>query len=50
MICNGKSKIMEGDPADLVLVKGGDFDSVLCARPKERIIIKNGEVIHLNIK
>ena len=44
-VCNGRTVLSAGDTADLLLVRGKDFDDVLSRRPNERIIIRNGSVL-----
>lgn len=42
-VCDGRTEPAEGDPADLVLVKGRNFDEILSRRPPERITFRGGK-------
>ena len=42
-VCDGRVAPAVNDSADVVLVKGRNFDDVLSRRPKERIIVRGGE-------
>jgi cytosine deaminase len=44
-MCDGRSTIAEGDPADLVLLKASSFDDVLARRPAERTVFKAGRQV-----
>ena len=44
-VCDGRSKPRIGEPANLVLVQGADFDDILSRRPAERIIIQDGSPV-----
>ena len=41
-VCDGRSKLSVGQPADLVLVRGTGLSDIISRRPAERIIIQNG--------
>lgn len=43
-ICDGRSDISIGDDANLVLIKGNNFDEVLSKRPAERINFRGGKL------
>jgi cytosine deaminase len=44
-MCDGRSTIAEGDPADLVLLKASSFDDALARRPAERTVFKSGRQV-----
>jgi cytosine deaminase len=44
-ICDGRSTIGEGDPADLVLLRASSFDDALARRPAERTVFKAGRQV-----
>ena len=47
-LCDGRVKPAVNDTADMVLVKGQNFDDILSRRPGERIIIREGEPFRLH--
>ena len=49
-VCDGRVGASVGDTADVVLVKGQNFDDTLSRRPGERIIIRGGETVRLGPK
>jgi cytosine deaminase len=44
-ICDGRTTIAEGDPADLVLVRATGLDDLLARRPVERTVFKAGRQV-----
>lgn len=44
-VCDGRSELSLGQPANMVLVQGADFDDILSRRPAERIIIRDGSPV-----
>jgi cytosine deaminase len=44
-ICDGRSTLEEGDPADFVLLKASSFDDALARRPAERTVFKAGRQV-----
>ena len=44
-ICDGRRPIMQGDPADLVLIPASSFDDALARRPAGRIVFKRGRQV-----
>jgi cytosine deaminase len=44
-LCDGRSTIAEGDPADIVLLKASSFDDALARRPAERVVFKAGRQV-----
>jgi cytosine deaminase len=44
-ICDGRSGLAEGQPADLVLVRASSFDDALARRPAERAVFKGGRQV-----
>jgi cytosine deaminase len=44
-MCDGRSTIGEGDPADLVLLRASSFDDALARRPAERTVFKAGRQV-----
>jgi cytosine/creatinine deaminase len=44
-ICDGRSTIEEGAPADLVLLKASSLDDALARRPAERTVFKAGRQV-----
>jgi cytosine/creatinine deaminase len=44
-MCDGRSTIAEGDPADLVLLRASSFDDALARRPAERTVFKAGRQV-----
>ena len=47
-LCDGRVEPAVNDTADMVLVKGQNFDDILSRRPGERIIIREGEPFRLH--
>ena len=47
-ICDGRVNLSVGEPADLVLIQGADFDRILSRRPAERIIIRDGSPVEIH--
>jgi cytosine deaminase len=44
-ICDGRSSIEQGMPADLVLVAAASLDDALARQPKDRIVFKRGRQV-----
>lgn len=44
-ICGGRTRVEEGDPADLVLVEADSVRDALSRRPGGRIVVRAGEVV-----
>ncbi len=44
-VCDGRYGLVEGTPADLVLVRASSLDDALARRPRERIVFKAGRVV-----
>lgn len=47
-LCDGRGEPAVNDTAEMVLVKGQNFDDILSRRPGERIIIRGGELFRLH--
>ena len=47
-LCDGRVEPAVDDTADMVLVKGQNFDDILSRRPGERIIIREGQPFRLH--
>ncbi len=46
-VCDGRAELRAGEPANLVLVRGMDFDDILSRCPAERIILRDGSPVEL---
>jgi cytosine/creatinine deaminase len=44
-ICDGRSRVMVGDPADVVVVPAGSVAEALARRPGRRTVIKGGRIV-----
>lgn len=44
-ICDGRTRIEEGDPADLVLIEASSLRDALARRPGDRAVLRGGEVV-----
>jgi cytosine/adenosine deaminase-related metal-dependent hydrolase len=42
-ICDGRTRVEEGDPADLVLLEATSFREALACRPANRVVFRAGE-------
>ena len=41
-LCDGRSGLTVGEPADLVLIRAGSLDDALARRPAERVLLRKG--------
>jgi cytosine deaminase len=44
-ICDGRSRVVVGDPADIVVVQAGSVAEALARRPGNRTVIKGGRIV-----
>ena len=44
-ICNGRTRVDAGDPADLVLIDVGSVREALARRPERRTVLRAGEIV-----
>lgn len=48
-LCDGRTQICAGDPADIVLVPAESLDDALARRPAGRVTIRSGKVVSGNL-
>jgi cytosine/creatinine deaminase len=44
-ICDGRSRVVVGDPADIVVVQAGSVAEALARRPGRRTVMKGGRIV-----
>lgn len=44
-ICDGRTGVFQGDPADLVLLEARSFSEVISVRPQPRLVLRDGLVV-----